>query len=393
LIFIIIYNRILIYYSKKHTVFYLRLFSIFDTLVQHMKRSIQLLIEDLGNWRKGWWFYLERHVTRAAHTFESRKDVLVDILMARRGTYQWPFLHISLVVLAIAGAASAPILASSYPGAIPNTLGDFTPPSAVTVSLDTAQGVDTQKSDKPRDQVIVYNVKQGDTLQKVADQFGISVDSIKWANNMTRDALSIDQELKIPPVTGIVYKVKEGDTIYSVAKKYRVDAQNIVNFPFNDFTDLDTFALAAGQTLIVPGGIQPEAPAQIIQFTPSVFAGGSGQLVWPTTGAITQYPSWYHNALDIANPGAPGIAAADDGIVVLVKYLTYDYGQHVIIDHGNGISTLYGHMQAIYVKPGDKVVKGQIIGKMGSTGRSTGTHLHFEVRKNGVIVNPLSFLK
>ena len=241
-----------------------------------MNRIFRQFFDDLGIWAKGWRFYIERHVVHAAGTFESRKDVLVDILMARRGTYQWPFLHISLVLLAIAGAASAPILASSYPGSIPNTLGEFTPPSAVAVSLDAMQGVDTQKSDKPRDQVVTYVVKQGDTLQKVADQFGISVDTIKWANDLKSDALRIDQSLQIPPVTGIVYKVKDGDTIYTIAKKFRVDAQNIVNFPFNDFTDLDTFALAIGQTLIVPGGIQPEAAPPVMQFTPSVFAGSGG---------------------------------------------------------------------------------------------------------------------
>jgi murein DD-endopeptidase MepM/ murein hydrolase activator NlpD len=371
----------------------LRFVPVFDTLKERMKHVFQQFIDDLNDWGKGWRFYIERHVIHAGVTFESRKDILVDILMARRGTYQWPFLHISLVVLAIAGAASAPILASSYPGALPNTLGDFTPPSAVAVSLDTAQGVDTQKSDKPRDQVVTYTVKQGDTLQRIADQFGVSVDTIKWANDMKRDALSIDQSLKIPPVTGIVYKVREGDTIYTIAKKYRTEAQKIVNFPFNDFADTETFALNIGQTLIIPDGLQPEAAPATTYFVPTVFAGGSGQLMWPTGGAVTQYPSWYHMALDIANPAAPGVAAADNGIVVLVKYLTYDYGQHVIIDHGNGTTTLYGHLQAIYVKPGDKVAKGQIIGKMGSTGRSTGTHLHFEVRKNGAIVNPQSYLK
>ncbi|MFH0749707.1 MAG: M23 family metallopeptidase [Candidatus Gottesmanbacteria bacterium] len=358
-----------------------------------MKHVFQQLSNDLTDWGKGWRFYIERHVIHAGVTFESRKDILVDILMARRGTYQWPFLHISLVVLAIAGAASAPIIASSYPGAIPNTLGDFTPPSAVAVSLDTVQGVDTQKSDKPRDQVISYTVKQGDTLQKIADQFGISVDTIKWANDMKRDALSIDQTLNIPPVTGMVYKVREGDTIYTIAKKYRTEAQKIVNFPFNDFSDPETFALNIGQTLVVPDGIQLEAAPAQVRFVPTVFAGGSGQLSWPAGGLVTQYPSWYHNALDIANPTAPGIAAADTGIVTLVEYLKWGYGEHVMIDHGNGISTLYGHLQSIYVKPGDKVTKGQIIGKMGSTGRSTGTHLHFEVRKNGVVVNPQSFLK
>ena len=183
------------------------------------------------------------------------------------------------------------------------------------------------------------------------------------------------------------------DTIYTVAKKFRTEAQKIVNFPFNDFTDPETFALAVGQTLIVPDGIQPDAAPIIIPFSPSVFAGGTGQFIWPTSGAITQYPSWYHMALDIANPAAPGVAAADDGVVILVQSLRWGYGNHVMIDHGNGLSTLCGHLQAIYVKQGDKVAKGQIIGKMGSSGRSTGTHLHFEVRKNGAVVNPQSFLK
>ncbi len=359
-----------------------------------MKRIFKELLQDSRDWSRGWWFYLERHAVRFGKAFESQKDILVDILMARRGAYQWPFLHISLIFLAIAGAASAPILASSYPGAIPQALAEFTPPSAVAVSLDIAQGVDTQVSDKPRDQVITYAVQKGDTLQKIADQFGISIDTIKWANNLRGDALSINRELKIPPVTGIVYKVREGDTIYTIAKKYRTEAQKIVNFPFNDFSDPETFALNIGQTLIVPDGVPPVVPVSpTYKFSPSIFAGGTGQLAWPTSGAVTQYPSWYHNALDIANPAEPGIGAADNGIVILAEYSKWGYGDHVIVDHGGGISTLYGHMQAIYVKPGDKVAKGQIIGKMGSTGRSTGTHLHFEVRKNGAVVDPRPYLK
>jgi len=358
-----------------------------------MKHAIQLWWHEVRDWGRGWYFYLERHLKHLGNTFETRKDVLVDILMARRGTYQWPFLHVSLVVLAITGIASAPILASSFPGAIPQTLADFTPPSAIAISLDTAT-VDTQRSDKPRDQVITYIVQSGDTLGSIAKQFGVSMDTVRWANDdLHGDALAIGQKLNIPPVTGIVYKVREGDTIYSIAKKYRVDAQNIVNFPFNDFADQETFALNVGQTLVIPGGTPPAIPAAPMQFIPTILAGGSGQLAWPTSGAVTQYPSWYHMALDIANPAGPGVAAAGDGVVVLVKYLTYDYGQHVMIDHGNGIVTLYGHLQAIYVKLGDRVVKGQIIGKMGSTGRSTGTHLHFEVRSNGRIVDPRSYLK
>lgn len=358
-----------------------------------MLRILSILKDDVRDWVRGWYYYIERKLQRFGSRFESQKAIIVDILMARRGTYQRPFLHFSLVVLFMVGVVSAPILADSYPGAIPNNLSDFTPPSAVATSLDpTEYGVQTAISEKPRDQVITYAVAQGDTLSKIGEKFGVSVDSIKWLNDLKKDSLSIGQELKIPPVTGIVHKVKEGETVYSIAKKYKTEAQKIVNFPFNDFTDLDTFALASGQQLVVPDGVMPEAPRLAGPLSP-IFAGGTGQFLWPAGGLITQYPVWYHNAVDIANPGAPGIAAADSGTVVLVEYLRYGYGQHIIVNHGDGLQTLYAHLSQIYVNPGDTVARGQIIGKMGSSGRSTGTHLHFEVRKNGLTVNPLPFLR
>ena len=358
-----------------------------------MRRVLANFFDDLSMWGQGWSIYLEKKLRRFGVRFETHKNLIVDVLMARRGTYQRPFLHVSLLVLILAGVTSAPILANAYPGALPSGLNDYTPPSAVVTSLDlSSYGVATQVSDKPRDQVITHAVKQGETLSKIADTYGVSVDTIKWANDLKRDSLSIGQELKIPPVTGVVHKVREGETIYSISKRYKTDAQKIVNFPFNDFSDLDTFALNVGQTLVVPDGVQPQAPAIVVPIAP-VFAGGTGQLLWPVGGIITQYPVWYHNALDIANPAAPGIAAAEAGTVTLVEYLRYGYGFHAIVDHGGGLSTLYAHMSEIYVKPGDAVARGQIIGRMGSTGRSSGTHLHFEVRKGGVTVDPRPFLK
>jgi murein DD-endopeptidase MepM/ murein hydrolase activator NlpD len=359
-----------------------------------MRRWLNLTREDVVLWGSGWYNYLARKLRRFGVRFEKQKDVLVDILMARRGSYQRPFLHVSLLVLLIGAVVSAPILANAYPGAaIPTSLADYTPPSAVVSSLDLSEyGVATQVSEKPRDQVITYTVEGGDTLARIGEKFGVSVDTIKWANDLKRDSLSVGQELKIPPVTGIVHKVREGETIYSISKRYKTDAQKIVNFPFNDFADLDTFALNVGQTLIVPDGVPPAAPA-IAAPAPPIFAGGTGQFLWPAGGTITQYPVWYHNALDIANNAAPGIAAAGEGVVTLVEYLRYGYGQHIVLNNGDGLSTLYAHLSEIYVKVGDRVARGQIIGKMGSTGRSSGIHLHFEVRKNGVIVNPLPFLK
>ncbi|MDO8451622.1 MAG: M23 family metallopeptidase [bacterium] len=358
-----------------------------------MKRWARNIRDDLHSWSWGWYIYLERKIKRFGIKFERQKSALVDILMARRGTYQRPFLHLSLSILVLGGVISAPILASSYPGAIPSSLSEYTAPSAVVSSLDLSEyGVETVVSKKPRDQVIIHIIQEGDTLGSIAEKFGVSIDTIKWANDIKKDSLTIGQQLKIPPVSGIVHKVKEGETIYTIAKKYKTDAQKIVNFPFNDFSDLETFTLAVGQTLIVPDGVQPQAPAILLP-VPPVFAGGTGQFQWPAGGIISQYPVWYHNALDIANSAAPGIAAAEAGQIVSVEHLRYGYGKHIIISHGGGLSSLYAHLQDTYVKPGDRVARGQIIGKMGSTGRSSGTHLHFEVRKNGVIVNPLPFLK
>lgn len=358
-----------------------------------MRKILIELTDDIGTWAKGWLHYMERKLGRFGYWFETNKNSLVEILMARRGTYQRPFLYFSLSILLVVGVMSGPILASTYPGGLPAALAEFTPPSAVVSSFDlTEYGVQTQISEKPRDQVITYVVEKGDTLARISEKFAVSVDTIKWSNDLKRDSLSVGQELKIPPVTGIVHKVREGETIYSIAKKYKTDAQKIVNFPFNDFSDLDTFALNIGQTLIVPDGVQPQAPA-IIRPLPPIAAGGTGQFLWPAGGLITQYPVWYHMALDIANPGLPGIAASDEGAVSVVEYLRYGYGQHIIVDHGNGLSTLYAHLSEIYVKPGDRVARGQIIGKMGSTGRSSGSHLHFELRKNGVSVDPRPFLK
>jgi len=361
-----------------------------------MKKILTGIHDDILLWKQGWYNYGSRKLRRFGKWFETNKDMVVDILMARRGGYQRPFLHFSVSVLVVSGIISAPVLAHTYPGNTTGALAEFTPPSAVSSNLDLSEyGIQTQVSEKPRDQTITYEIQKGDTLSTIAEKFSVSVDTIKWANDIKKDSLTAGDTLKIPPVTGLVVKVNEGDTVYSLAKKYKTEAQKIVNFPFNDFSDLNTFALNVGQTLIIPDGVMPSAaPVARPRFSvSSLSAGGSGQFIWPTTGVISQYPIWYHMAYDIANPSSPPVTAAGAGTVILAQYLTYGYGRHVIVDHGNGLATLYGHLIEIYVSAGDTVSQGQVIGKMGSTGRSTGTHLHFEVRRNGTPVNPASFLK
>lgn len=331
-----------------------------------------------------------------SHMFEHVKDALVSFLVAKRGKYQQSFLHTTFVLVVAALWVAGPIIAEYNPliGTVDQTPGTGSSIISAQELGDTANTV-TRISQKPRDQVEQYRVQSGDSLSEIAKKFDVSVESVKWANDMKDDEITTGNTLKIPPVSGIVHKVKSGDTIYSIAKYYNTDAQKIVNYPFNDFSDPDTFAIVPGQTLIVPDGSPHKEAAPYRPSIPQYLAGrpGSGSFIWPTSGGITQYPVWYHMALDIANSASPPIIAADSGTVSYSGCIGWGYGCHVIIDHANGFQTLYGHMSSLGVSVGQGVNKGQQIGIMGSTGRSTGTHLHFEIRSGGALQNPLGYLQ
>ncbi|MCR4264411.1 MAG: LysM peptidoglycan-binding domain-containing M23 family metallopeptidase [Candidatus Roizmanbacteria bacterium] len=259
----------------------------------------------------------------------------------------------------------------------------------------------TQESVKPRDQVIDYVVQSGDTVSSIGQKFDISEDTVRWANNLkgANPVVKPGEILKIPPVSGVVHKVQRGETIYSIAKKYQTEPQNIVNFPFNDFVDLENFTLSVSQTLIVPDGVieEPDLPARTSPLRPKapeyLAKQSVGQLLWPTTGSVTQQPVWYHMALDIANRAAPDVFAAESGTVSLATCYQWGYGCHIVVDHGDGMQTLYAHLSSFYVSSGQTVGRGDALGRMGSTGRSTGTHLHFEVRNGGVAINPWNYLQ
>jgi len=326
------------------------------------------------------------------------KGVVVEVLKARRGTYQKPFLHVGMVFLTLSAVMFAPIIANNYPTRA--TAAETQSPSAVLNLATDVSGMDTQTTEsvKPRRDVEAYTVVSGDTLSSIAKAYGVDVTSIAYLNDFAKaELLRPGDVVKIPPVSGIIVKVKSGDTIASLAKKYGLPSpQPIVDWPYNSFANDETFALSAGQTLVIPDGKPPEAAPAPVFSTPNVglFTRGNGVFSWPTSGIITQYFSWYHSGVDIANHIGTAILAADSGRVVSVLYENHDYGYHVIIDHGNGYQTLYGHMSEIWVNVGDNVSRGQQIGKMGSTGRSTGSHLHFTVYiGGGALVNPLGLLK
>ncbi|MBU0569915.1 peptidoglycan DD-metalloendopeptidase family protein [Patescibacteria group bacterium] len=363
-----------------------------------VRRGLLVLSNDLRQFFIGLGKYLYKNLLSSFFKIESVKKTFAAVLYRQRGKQAKRFTHVGMAGLAAFGMMIAPLIAQEFPGRALDPW-DIPSPSSVLSAATKDPYTQTLVSDKVRDRAIEYVVKEGDTVGSISEKFGVSIDTILWQNGLTsKDKIKPGETLEVLPVSGISHKVKKGDTIYSIAKKYDVDAQPIVNFPFNTFTNDETFELAIGQIIIVPDGIMPNvkpvAP-RIKRITPD--AGtvvASGQFVWPTGGNISQYFVWYHKAIDIANKTAPNIVAADAGKVIVAGWPDgYGYGNRVVIDHGNGYRTLYGHLSAIYVVAGQTVTRGSAIGKMGSTGRSTGTHLHFEVIRNGVYLNPLSVLQ
>lgn len=352
-------------------------------------------MQDLPQFWSFLWGYATSRLLAAGHAFEGVKDVIVAFLIVKRGRYSSSFLNTSFLLIVAATFIAGPIIIDNSPFA--KDVGERNFQAAVVSYNPYESALETVISTKPRSSIEDYTIRGGDTLESIGKKFDVSVDTIKWANNLKDDVIKPGETLKIPPVTGVVHTVASGDTVYSVAKKYGTSAQGIVNFPFNDFADLDTFSLTVGQTLYVPGGsIKPApVPGSGGQFYAQVQSGvrGNSNFIWPTSGIITQYPAWYHMALDIANPGGPAILASDTGTVIYAGCVSYGYGCSLIVDHGNGYQTLYAHMSSYSPNAGDAVSQGQQIGVMGSTGRSTGTHLHFEIRSGGTLLNPLNFLK
>lgn len=258
-------------------------------------------------------------------------------------------------------------------------------------------------------EIIQYIVQPGDTVSSLSEKFHITGSTITNANNLSRNAsLDVGQKLKILPVTGLLHTVKSGDSISKIAGTYSVP-QELIRYQ-NDI-DSDK-ALNVGMEIIVPNGIPPQvtprssstpskkgsAPSGGRQDAPDSTAPETGgTFVWPascrviTRGFNPKIPHW---GLDCANSQGTPIYAADNGVVIKASAGTWGggYGNHVIIDHGNGIKTIYAHLYSVGVTEGQRVDRGEGIGLMGTTGRSTGPHLHFEVTVNGKKTNPMKYL-
>lgn len=263
--------------------------------------------------------------------------------------------------------------------------------------------------------LVQHTVVQGDTLSSIAALYGISLQTLLWENNLSEySTLRIGQVLTVPPVDGVSHLIASaGETLSSIAKSYGVEADLI-----KQHNNIEGDAVFKGQKLFIPGGkrkvpirVEGTRSSRIATntFESKLVMGSNAaptegkRLIYPTIGHISQGFRAGHYAYDIANTSKPDIWAAASGMVTkasggcLPREVKVDracgsgYGNYVIIDHGNGLQTLYAHLETIYVTEGQSVGMGQAIGKMGSSGRTygaTGIHLHFEVYDNGVKKNP-----
>ncbi|MDD3003040.1 MAG: M23 family metallopeptidase [Candidatus Shapirobacteria bacterium] len=324
------------------------------------------------------------------------KIITSKTMYRQRGRFSQTFIGASMAILSF-----LTIVFSSQLENLINSSNNGEGSTYLIMAADNS-GADTLVSELPKGETTEYRVANGDTVSSIALKFGVTIDTIMWENSLkTVDSIKVGQILKILPVTGVRYKVKRGETIYSIAKAYQVDAQNIIDYPFNTFSNDETFALSAGQELIIPDGIKPKETVldttRYAARTVAPVAGvkGEGNFMWPTSGTISQKYYWYHRAVDIANHSNPPIVAAQGGTVTSAGWNGGGYGNYVVINHGNGYSTLYAHMVtgSIVVQPGQVVRQGQKIGTMGNTGRSTGTHLHFEIKGPNGNLDPLSVLR
>jgi murein DD-endopeptidase MepM/ murein hydrolase activator NlpD len=250
--------------------------------------------------------------------------------------------------------------------------------------------------DRPRLDIVTYTVQAGDTVQSIANLYGLQPTTIMWANSAIEDApdlLRIGQEAVILPIDGAYHKVAEGDTLESIAEDYKVEAEAIATCEYNNL-EPPTYPVKKGTWLIIPGGEKPYVPKVVTAYTGSIPEGarGTGRFQWPVLGRITQ-GYWYgHRAIDIGAPSGSALLAADGGFVSFAGWTDVGYGYLIVIDHANGFATYYAHLSNMYVFEGQAVKRGQVIGAVGSTGWSTGPHLHFEVRYYGIQQNPRAYL-
>ena len=254
-------------------------------------------------------------------------------------------------------------------------------------------------ADVTHDEIVVYTVKKGDSPAGIAKRFGITLNTLLWANDISNAAtIKIGDELVVLPVSGVQYKIKKGDTIQSIAKRFKPKDEADISSVITDILQFNGFAvneqLAEGTVIIIPDGeiitsvpIAPKSPGVPRQnFGLPEYIG---YFLRPILGgynvrAKKNNPHGLHgyNGVDLAVDYGSAIMASAEGTVIRAKSTGWNggYGKYVVLTHPNGTQTLYAHMSSVLVQIGQRVVQGAAIGYVGSTGNSTGPHVHFEIR-------------
>ncbi len=333
--------------------------------------------------------------------------VLAGLMLGALAFAGWQWLARPAALPAPAAAAPARPATSAQPpiGEAQPSLGTparpvaIAPTAAISASIaltPTATSdnlLDPVSEDEPswaerggRTEIVTYTVRSGDTLWSIAAQYNLDVDTLRWSNpelERNPDMLSVGTELAILPVKGVYHTVETGETLASIAKQFGVSEADILNYPLNQMSSPDR--LLADQKLVIPHGRKDVA-------RPVPQPSGDKLFAWPIVGTVTQGFSAQHPALDIGAPYGSQVYAGRAGRVVRSAWARTGYGYTVIIDHGEGWQSLYSHMKGEWVSVGDWVEQGQLIGEVGSTGNSTGPHVHLEIRLNGKQVNPVEYL-
>jgi murein DD-endopeptidase MepM/ murein hydrolase activator NlpD len=276
---------------------------------------------------------------------------------------------------------------------------------------------------RPRDEIVKYTVLEGDTIFGIAEKFGLNPETILWGNYYTLldnpHSLKPGQVLNILPVNGTYHEWQPGEGLNGVAKYYGVTPEDIINYPPNglDAETIGDYAnpnISPGKWLIVPNGrrefVSWSAPLGVTRENPALarvlgegscgpISGGAvgyGTFIWPANkhylSGFDYSPSANHWGIDIAGNEGEAVYATDAGVVVYAGWNNYGYGNMIMIDHGNNFQSLYAHMSAFNVVCGQSVGQGDVIGAIGTTGRSSGPHLHFEIRAISSFVNPWDVL-
>jgi murein DD-endopeptidase MepM/ murein hydrolase activator NlpD len=284
-------------------------------------------------------------------------------------------------------------------------------PAQMDLSVTRHAAFHTIIPNRPRQEVGEYTVVAGDSVFGIAKKFNIKPETVLWANyDQLQDnpqELSIGMILNIPPIDGVYYQWQENDTFESVAGEFKASLKEIMNWPGNRF-DLINPEVNPGQWVMIPDGqrefqtwfvpqiARDQAGVSKSVYGPGACEGsyegvyGTGGFIWPTvTRTLSGNDFWSgHLAIDIAASVGDPIFASDSGVIVFSGWAAGGYGNMIMIDHGNGYQTVYAHLNETYVGCGQSVIQGNVIGAAGSTGNSTGPHLHFEVRIWGQFVNP-----